>query len=119
MPRAEDTRAELVRRLLEEYEQMKLAAQQLGNLPPPLQGGRSSRHQVTIEQTWRHAFPDVQLSDLQDAWRDILKRAKLVQHHRITREELSVREYGHGARALQWRASSVRGYVPASRKAAP
>ena len=31
--------------------------------------------------------------DLQEAWRDILKRAKLVQHHKITREELSVREY--------------------------
>ena len=31
--------------------------------------------------------------ELQDAWRDILKRAKLVQHHWITREELSVREY--------------------------
>ena len=25
--------------------------------------------------------------------RDIIRRAKLVQHHRITREELSVREY--------------------------
>ena len=31
--------------------------------------------------------------ELQEAWRDILKRAKLVQHHKITREELSVREY--------------------------
>ena len=35
----------------------------------------------------------VQASDLQAAWHDILKRARLVQHHRITREELSVREY--------------------------
>ncbi len=31
--------------------------------------------------------------DLQSAWRDILKRAKLVQHHKISREELSVREH--------------------------
>ena len=31
--------------------------------------------------------------DLQDAWRDIMKRAKLVQHHKISREELSVREH--------------------------
>jgi segregation and condensation protein A len=38
-------------------------------------------------------FPDVQLVDLKDAWRDILKRAKLVQHHKISREELSVREH--------------------------
>jgi segregation and condensation protein A len=38
-------------------------------------------------------FPDVHLVELQEAWRDILKRAKLVQHHKITREELSVREH--------------------------
>jgi segregation and condensation protein A len=31
--------------------------------------------------------------DLQEAWRDIMKRAKLVQHHKISREELSVREH--------------------------
>ena len=31
--------------------------------------------------------------DLREAWADILKRAKLVQHHKITREELSVREH--------------------------
>ncbi len=38
-------------------------------------------------------FPDVHLVELQEAWRDILKRAKLVQHHKISREELSVREH--------------------------
>ncbi len=87
---AEDPRAELVRRLLE-YEQMKLAAQQLGNLP---QYGRDFlKAQIAIEQSLQPRFPDVHVLDLQDAWRDILKRAKLVQHHKITREELSVREY--------------------------
>jgi segregation and condensation protein A len=35
----------------------------------------------------------VQLVDLQEAWRDILKRARLVQHHKISREALSVREH--------------------------
>jgi len=86
----EDPRAELVRRLLE-YEQMKLAAQQLGNLP---QYGRDFlKAQITIEQSLQPRFPDVHVLDLQDAWRDILKRARLVQHHKITREELSVREY--------------------------
>jgi segregation and condensation protein A len=35
----------------------------------------------------------VHVVDLQDAWRDILKRAKLIQHHKISREELSVREH--------------------------
>ncbi len=87
---AEDPRAELVRRLLE-YEQIKLAAQQLAHIP---QYGRDFlRAQVTIEQSLQPRFPDVDLADLQEAWRDIMKRAKLVQHHRITREELSVREY--------------------------
>jgi len=33
------------------------------------------------------------IADLQEAWRDILRRARLIQHHKITREELSVREH--------------------------
>ena len=87
---AEDPRAELVRRLLE-YEQMKLAGARLNALP---QFGRDFlKAQVTIEQSLQPRFPDVHLVDLQEAWRDSVKRAKLVQHHRITREELSVRDY--------------------------
>jgi len=86
----EDPRAELVRRLLE-YEQMKMASMQLGNLP---QYGRDFlKAQVYIEQSLVPRFPEVHLPELQEAWRDILKRAKLVQHHIITREELSVREH--------------------------
>ncbi|MBU0589405.1 MAG: segregation/condensation protein A [Gammaproteobacteria bacterium] len=87
---AEDPRAELVRRLLE-YEQMKLAAANLNALP---QYGRDFlKAQVYIEQSLQPRFPDVQVVDLQEAWADILKRAKLVQHHKISREELSVREH--------------------------
>jgi segregation and condensation protein A len=87
---AEDPRAELVRRLLE-YEQIKLAAMRLGELP---QYGRDFlKAQVYIEQSLQPRFPDVQISELQQAWADILKRARLVQHHKITREELSVREH--------------------------
>jgi len=86
----EDPRAELVRRLLE-YEQMKLAAAGLNVMP---QAGRDFlRAQVHIEQSLHPRFPDVTVTDLQAAWRDILKRARLVQHHTITREELSVREH--------------------------
>lgn len=86
----EDPRAELVRRLIE-YEQMKLAAARLDRLP---QLGRDFlRAQVHIEQSLTPRFPDVDPSELRDAWLEILKRAKLVQHHRITREELSVREH--------------------------
>lgn len=86
----EDPRAELVRRLLE-YEQMKLAAHKLDALPTF--GRDYLRAQVYIEQSLVPRFPDVHVVDLQEAWRDILKRAKLIQHHKITREELSVREH--------------------------
>jgi segregation and condensation protein A len=86
----EDPRAELVRRLLE-YEQIKLAAHRLNEVP---QFGRDFlRAQVYVEQALAPRFPDVTVVDLQDAWRDIVKRAKLVQHHVISREELSVREH--------------------------
>jgi len=87
---AEDPRAELVRRLLE-YEQMKAAAFRLNEMP---QLGRDVlRAQVYIEQSLQPRFPDVDIADLQEAWRDILRRARLIQHHKITREELSVREH--------------------------
>ncbi len=86
----EDPRAELVRRLLE-YEQMKLAAARLDALP--VIGRDFLRAQVTIEQALKPRFPDVHIDDLREAWLDILKRAKLNQHHKITREQLSVREH--------------------------
>ncbi len=87
---AEDPRAELVRRLLE-YESIKLAAARLDALP---QYGRDFlKAQVYIEQSLQPRFPEVSVTDLQLAWSSILARAKLVQHHRITRAELSVREH--------------------------
>ena len=86
----EDPRAELVRRLIE-YEQIKLAAAKLDALP--LIGRDFLRAQVTIEQSLAPRFPDVDPDDLRAAWADILRRAKLNQHHTITREQLSVREH--------------------------
>jgi segregation and condensation protein A len=87
---AEDPRAELVRRLLE-YEQIKLASVHLNEVP---QYGRDFlRAQVYIEQALQPRFPQVDSLELQAAWSDILKRAKLIQHHKISREELSVREH--------------------------
>ena len=38
-------------------------------------------------------LPDVDPADLQAAWHSILQRARLVQHHTISREQLSVREH--------------------------
>ena len=87
---AEDPRAELVRRLLE-YERMKLGGAKLNAVP---QFGRDFlKAQVFIEQSLQPRFPDVSAVDLQEAWASILQRAKLIQIHKITREELSVREH--------------------------
>ena len=86
----EDPRAELVRRLLE-YEQMKLAAQRLNELP---QSGRDfSVVQVLFDQAVTERLPDVRAEDLRTAWMALLARAALNRHHRITREQLSVREH--------------------------
>ena len=86
----EDPRAELVRRLLE-YEKMKLAGQKLDALP---QLGRDFvAVEVWIEQTLAQRLPEVNVVDLQEAWRTLLVRAKMTQHHHVTREELSVREH--------------------------
>jgi segregation and condensation protein A len=86
----EDPRAELARRLIE-YERIKLGAQRIDQLP---QSGRDFvPAQVWIDHAVAVRLPEVALPDLKSAWADILRRARLVQHHRITREELSVREH--------------------------
>jgi segregation and condensation protein A len=85
-----DPRAELVRRLLE-YEQMKQAAQQLDALP---QVGRDVLAvSVLIERSAIERLPDVHPRDLAEAWRTLLVRARMSKHHRVSREELSVREH--------------------------
>jgi segregation and condensation protein A len=87
---ADDPRAELVRRLIE-YERMKLAAQKIDALP--VVGRDFALAAAVIDDTVEKSWPDVDAEDLKAAWTDILRRAKLVQHHRIHREELSVREH--------------------------
>jgi segregation and condensation protein A len=86
----EDPRAELVRRLVE-YERMKLAARQIDEQP---RLGRDFAHAlVLIEETLARRLPAVQAPDLQRAWLELLRRASLLAHHHIAREELSVREH--------------------------
>ena len=86
----EDPRAELVRRLLE-YEQMKLAAKRLNELP---QAGRDfALVQVVFDQAVAERLPEVNVADLRSAWLALLTRASVQRHHRITREQLSVRDY--------------------------
>lgn len=86
----DDPRAELVRRLVE-YERMKLAAQQVDALP--VVGRDFIAAAATIDETVEKTWPEVHVADLQAAWMDVLRRARLVAHHRIRREELSVREH--------------------------
>lgn len=85
-----DPRADLVRRLLE-YEQIKLAAQEIDTLP---QLGRDfvTPH-VFVAQSSAPRWPDVNVLDLQNALAAVIRRAKLTARHVITREELSVREH--------------------------
>jgi len=86
----EDPRAELTRRLLE-YERIKLGAQRLDQLP---RAGRDfAVAQVMLEQIQEARLPQVDLVDLRQAWADIVRRAKLIEHHHISREALSVREH--------------------------
>lgn len=86
----EDPRAELVRRLLE-YEQMKLAARKLDALP---QLGRDFHAAHAFADLNTEQFlPEVSVEDLRGAWADIMRRARLNANHRVTREQLSVREH--------------------------
>jgi len=86
----EDPRAELVRRLLE-YEQMKLAAERLDRLP---QAGRDFANVlVAADANPSVHLPDVDPEDLRQAWLGLLARARMTRHHRVTREQLSVREH--------------------------
>lgn len=86
----EDPRAELVRRLVE-YERIKLAAQRLNELP---QAGRDFEV-VTVWLAEKAALPEprVNVHDLALTWLALVRRARTRQHHRIEREELSLREH--------------------------
>jgi segregation and condensation protein A len=98
-----DPRAELVRRLLD-YEQMKQAARNLDGVP---QLGRDFQAvNVYVSQLAMKRLPQVGSEDLMEAWRAILKRAFMHKHHRIGRQELSVRE--HMSRILKYLQSAGR-----------
>jgi segregation and condensation protein A len=86
----EDPRAELVRRLVE-YERMKASAARLDELP---RAGRDVEWiTVWIADKVAERQPEVSLHDLQVAWLALMKQARVHQHHKIHREELSVREH--------------------------
>jgi segregation and condensation protein A len=86
----EDPRAELVRRL-QEYEQMKQAAQSLDQLP---QHGRdvflATAESPPVSTT--KPLPNIELSELLLALSRVMQRVKLSARHAVQREPLSIRE---------------------------
>ncbi|QDC44734.1 segregation and condensation protein A [Methylophilus medardicus] len=86
----DDPRAELVRRLME-YEAIKRAAQRLDAMPKV--GQEIEVAAAYFQPVSQMKPPEVNLEDLVEAWRNVLKRAKLHQHHKLGRAELSVREH--------------------------
>ncbi len=100
----EDPRAELVRRLME-YERIKLAATRIDALPQAHRDHEWASVWIAGKVAARQ--PEVSVHDLQVVWLALMRQAKVKQHHRIRREELSVREHmGLILRRLQGR-----GYV--------
>ena len=83
-----DPRAELVRRLLE-YERMKAAALAIDAMPHAERDFALVR--VWFERVTAVPFAKVQPDDLRAAWAGLVQRARIMRHHLVTREQLSVR----------------------------
>ncbi|WP_111413168.1 segregation and condensation protein A [Billgrantia lactosivorans] len=86
----DDPRAELIRRL-QEYEQLKSAAEALAELPRVGRDWFPARAALPPLQA-RVIHPDVELDELLGALAGILRRAELNQAHQVGREVLSTRE---------------------------
>lgn len=86
----EDPRAELVRRL-QQYERYRQAAEDMERLP---RVGREIFLATTTAEHLPHRKPppNVVLTELIDAFKQVMERAELYRHHRIRLEALSVRE---------------------------
>lgn len=85
-----DPRAELVRRL-QEYEQIRRAAEVLNEMP--CQGRDFFDVQVTYTPILKAPVqPTVSMDEILDALRDVLKRCDLTASHFVSKEPLSVRE---------------------------
>jgi segregation and condensation protein A len=84
-----DPRAELVRRLLE-YEQMKLAAFEIDQLP--MAGRDFSWAAAWFDREMVVRLPEVTPVDLKNAWMALIARAKHTKSHMVKPDELSVRE---------------------------
>lgn len=86
----DDPRAELIRRL-QEYERFKRAADDIDELPR-VERDFYLAEPVKCQREHKVHEPDVALSDLLGALKEVMQRAELFNHHHIQREALSVRE---------------------------
>lgn len=85
-----DPRAELVRRL-QEYERFKKAAEDIDYLPRLERDIHVAEVKGPDLKIVRQP-PEVDLKEVLSAFKDIMKRATLHEHHHISKEMLSVRE---------------------------
>ncbi len=87
----EDPRATLIRRL-QEYEQIKQAAEDLDQMPRVERDIFACIIDSSAVEQGQKMHPEVQLKEMLLAFQDVLKRVHQLSHHQITKEPLSVRE---------------------------
>lgn len=87
----EDPRAELIRRL-KEYEQIKIAAQELDSAPRLQRDFYVADAETSDNVHPIKHLPQVQLQELVSAFYEAMQRASAFDHHQIEREALSTRE---------------------------
>jgi len=86
----EDPRAELLRRL-QEYEQIRHAAEQMDDLPR-LERDVYLANVDAPERIQERAHPPVDMRELMLAMADVMRRSERFEHHEVEREQLSTRE---------------------------
>ncbi|MBH81788.1 MAG: segregation/condensation protein A [Gammaproteobacteria bacterium] len=86
----DDPRAELIRRL-QEYEQIKSAAEDLAQLPR-MERDIFPAQAEKPELVRQHAEPEVDLREVLVSLAEVLKRAEMYEKHNVQLEALSVRE---------------------------
>jgi segregation and condensation protein A len=85
----EDPRAELVRRL-QEYERFKKAAEDIDKLHRMERDALAASAELAERKIVR-IQPQVSLQEMLHAFKDVVARANMFQHHHVQRERLSVR----------------------------